>query len=74
MMIFSDAIFVVVANSLTSLIAACTIFMFLGHVKVALNKDILDFVRSGPQMVFEVMVGKLSEFFSILILFVLFKA
>ncbi|CAL8122883.1 unnamed protein product [Orchesella dallaii] len=59
--ILRDATFVVVVNSLTSLLASAVIFMFLGHIENAVGRSIDLLIISGPELVFEVMADVLGE-------------
>lgn len=60
------------ANSATSIYAAITIFLFLGHVSFITGKEVKDIARSGPTLLFVAFPSILNFFASANVLAVIF--
>ncbi|ODN04639.1 Sodium-dependent dopamine transporter [Orchesella cincta] len=59
--ILRDATAVIIVNTITSILAAIVIFMFLGHIQYTVGRSIDRLIISGPELVFETMADVLGE-------------
>jgi len=50
--LIGPSLWIPLCNSATSIYAACTIFLFLGHVSFITGKEIKDIAKSGPTLLF----------------------